>query len=85
MPEEVLPPGVTPFSFEHIVFVTLTVSIDYMRDAPELWAAGRQSTSDPETSWLYDLTEVSKREAGDLLPAMKIHGVSRKHRQDGKT
>ena len=45
----------------------------------------RQTMSDPETNWLYGFADVSRRDVGDLLPAMNKHGLSRKHRQDAKT
>ena len=37
MPEDMLPRGVGAGSLEHIFFITLTVAIDYQRDAPALW------------------------------------------------
>ena len=40
MPEHILAPGMERGSREHLHFMTLTVAIDYMRDADALWAAG---------------------------------------------
>jgi hypothetical protein len=37
MPEDSRPVGVERGSLEHILFLTLTVSIDYQRDANTLW------------------------------------------------
>src|SRR5437870_5186532 len=54
MPEEILPETVQKGSLEHVIFITLTVSIDYQRDAPALWQSGRHTIDDPETSWLYN-------------------------------
>ena len=39
MPEHILPAGVDRGSNEHLHFITLTVAIDYMRNADALWAA----------------------------------------------
>lgn len=49
MPEDIIPAGVDKGSLEHLLFVTLTVAIDYQRDAPQLWEASRESFTDPET------------------------------------
>lgn len=43
MPEDLLPSGVAAGSIEHLYFITLTVSIDYMRDADSLWASSRRT------------------------------------------
>jgi hypothetical protein len=41
--------GVERGSYEHLMFVTLVVSIDYQRDADQLWAAGRKTFEDSRT------------------------------------
>lgn len=40
MPEDLAPEGVAVGSEAHLRFITLTVAIDYMRDADQLWRAG---------------------------------------------
>ena len=52
MPEDITPNGVVRGSTDHLLFITLTVSIDYQRDAPALWASSRRSFEDPETKYL---------------------------------
>ena len=37
MPEDELPKGMVRGSPEHLLFITLTVSIDYQRSATTLW------------------------------------------------
>ncbi len=54
MPEDVMPAGVEQGSVEHILFLTLTVSIDYQREAGALWGAARQTFEDPSTRYLFD-------------------------------
>ena len=39
---DILPEGVEGGSLEHVLFITLTVSLDYMRDAPTLWESARK-------------------------------------------
>jgi hypothetical protein len=54
MPEDIMPRGVERGSLEHILFITLTVSIDYQRDAPTLWESSRKTFDDPETRYLFN-------------------------------
>ena len=82
MPEDVEPSGVEKGSLEHLLFITLTVTVDYQRDADQLWAAARETFVDPETRYLFDPAKV--REAG-LPPVtrdMRRYGLSRKPRKD---
>ena len=84
MPEDEPPSGVTRGTLDHIIFLTLTVAIDYQRDAHALWDAARQTWEDPETRFLFDLTAVSEAPAEVVLPAMKKHRLSKKHTNDAK-
>ena len=54
MPEDVTPLGVERGSLGHLLFTTLTVAIDYQRDAISLWASARKSHDDPDTHYLFD-------------------------------
>jgi hypothetical protein len=54
MPEDIIPEGMEKSSPEHALFITLTVAIDYMRNADQLWAASRKTFSDPSTRYLFD-------------------------------
>ena len=47
MPEDLLPKGVIRGSLEHLLFITLTVAIDYQRDANILWEVSRKTWEDP--------------------------------------
>ena len=48
-PEDIIPKGMMKGSLEHILFITLTVSIDYQRDASVLGYNSRKTFEDPET------------------------------------
>lgn len=48
-PEDMIPNGMIKWSLEHMLFITLTVSIDYQRDASVLWYNSRKTFEDPET------------------------------------
>ena len=52
MPEDLLPPGVSAGSEEHLRFITLVVSIDYMKNADSLWRGGRKAFA--QSQWLFD-------------------------------
>jgi hypothetical protein len=54
MPENIEPAGIVRGSLEHLMFITLTVSIDYMRDANVLLGNSRKTYEDPDTRYLFD-------------------------------
>jgi hypothetical protein len=54
MPEDAPPQGVKKSSLQHLLFITLTVSIDYQRDANALWTAARATYEDPATRYLFE-------------------------------
>lgn len=60
MPEDITPEGVERGSLEHLLFITLTVSIDYQRNADQLWKAARKTFEDPETAYLFDPKSLHK-------------------------
>lgn len=75
MPEDICPKGVQKGSLEHIMFITQSVSIDYQRDANQLWESSRESYEDPETKYLFDpkaLSEVSPRKIRNDLQKHKL-------------
>lgn len=53
MPEDILPKGVKKGSLDHIMFITLTVSIDYQREAQSLWEGSGETFIDPDTKYLF--------------------------------
>ena len=82
MPEHILPPGVQRGSREQLHFITLTVAIDYMRDADHLWAAGRETCADPETRYLYDPPQVVQTGATRLSADMGKYGLALRPQKD---
>ena len=82
MPEDRPPAGVEEGSEEHLRFITLTVAIDYMRDADLLWQSARASYEDPETAFLFDPEQVSDSGLKRVVDAMRRHGLSRKVNND---
>lgn len=82
MPEDAPPRGVTRGSLEHILVITLTVAIDYQRDAHELWRVARETHEDPATRFVFDPTLVVRKSRASLMSALRRHGLSRKHHRD---
>jgi len=76
--------GVKRDSYEYMMFITMVVSIDYMRDADRLWAAGRSTMEDPETRWLFNPAYVKDRLIDEIMSAMQKHKLSKKHRKDAR-
>ncbi len=56
---------------DRLLYLTLTVSIDYQRDAAQLWRHARERYADPKTTWLFRPAEVAKRTADDVLAALQ--------------
>lgn len=69
-------------SYEHLMFITMVVSIDYMRDADKLWQAGRETMEDPETKWLFSPEIVKNKKLDEIILAMKKHRLSQKYNKD---
>lgn len=82
MPEDVAPKGVEKGSLEHILFITLTVAIDYQRDANALWAASRKAFEDAETRYLYDPEALHLADYRKVTKDLQKYGVSKKQQKD---
>lgn len=82
MPEDLLPKDVTQGSLEHILFITLSVSIDYQRDANVLWDSSRDTFQDPETNYLFNLEVICKTSQGKVERDMQKYKLSRKPKKD---
>lgn len=82
MPEDILPAGVVDGSLEHLLFITLTVSIDYQRDANTLWAVSRKTFEDPETRYLFDPGLLYSTRPKQIEQDMQKYGLSKKIKGD---
>lgn len=69
-------------SYDHMMFITMVVSIDYMRDADKLWQAGRETMEDEDTKWLFSPEIVKDKPIEKIITAMKKHKLSQKHNRD---
>lgn len=90
MPEDLLPTwgsdltssGIEKGSYEHLMFITLVVSIDYQREANQLWEAGRKTFEDERTRWVFYPENVFKKSDAELIEALQEHNLSKKPKKD---
>ncbi|MFN3740306.1 MAG: hypothetical protein ACK4TF_06500 [Thermodesulfovibrionales bacterium] len=84
VPEAKPPEGVEIGSREHLLFLTLTVSIDYMRDADQLWNAARATFNDPETCFLFFPERVVDEKFEVIRNNLQIHQLALRPERDAK-
>ncbi|OPX68324.1 MAG: hypothetical protein A4E38_01844 [Methanoregulaceae archaeon PtaB.Bin108] len=82
MPEDRPPAGVITGSLEHLLFLTLTVSIDYQRDAHALWDSARRTYEDPETRYLFDPAALQNVPFDRMMQDLQRHKLSKKIHHD---
>ncbi len=82
MPEDILPIGIKAGSLEHVLFITLSVAIDYQRDAPTMWESSRQTFEDPETKYLFDPKSLSVTSFVKIVEDMQKYKLSKKMQRD---
>lgn len=82
MPEDIAPVGVLHGSLEHIMFITLTVSIDYQRDADVLWASSRKTYEDTGTQYLFTPEKLHEVPFSKIKCDMQKYKLSKKTEQD---
>lgn len=64
------------------MFITLTVGIDYQRDAVALWESARRSFEDPNTRYLFDCKALDEADCRKVREDMQKHGLSKKGGKD---
>ena len=82
MPEDILPAGMEKGSLKHLMFITLTVSIDYQRDANIMWAVSRKTFEDPETRYLFDPASLHSTRPKQIEQDMQKFSLSKKFKKD---
>lgn len=70
-PEYILPNNMKRGSEEHLLFLTLTVSLDYMRDAEKLWKQSRDLCLNHETNWIFNPKTVINKGLDSLTKLFK--------------
>jgi hypothetical protein len=82
MPEDILPPGMKRGSLEHLLFITLTVAIDYQRDANKLWDVSRKAWQNPNTRYLFNPKLLHETQPRKIAGDMQETGLSKKINKD---
>lgn len=82
MPGHLLPPAVERGSPEHLHFITLTVAINYIRDADALWEASRRTYADSQTHYLYVPRQVAHTDAEKLIADMGKYRLAKRPTKD---
>jgi hypothetical protein len=85
MPEDILPTGMIKGSREHMLFITFTVAIDYLRNAEELWESARRTYEDPETRYLFYPEKVYETSFEKIKDDIKKHNLSWRFKKDVST
>jgi len=76
------PSGVSIGSVEHIVFLTLTLSIDPLGDTPEIWDASRDAYDDERTRYLFSPDALCDESSELIIRDLKKAGVSVRQKND---
>ena len=84
MPEDILPNNMEKGSLHHILFITLTVSIDYQRDAPSLWESSRNTYYDSFTRYLFDPKSLHETPFKKIEEDLQRYNLSKKPRKDAQ-
>ncbi len=82
LPESEIPNGIDIGSYEHIMFLTMTVAIDYQRSASDLWDSARRSWEDKDTRWVFFPKEVIKKTTEELGEALTKYKLCKKIKKD---
>src|SRR5688572_4669863 len=84
MPESILAEGMEKGSYEHIMLLTLTVSIDYQRNATSLWKSAKLTWKDESTRWVFFPKELQSKTYENLVIALSRYRLSQKPNKDAK-
>ena len=76
--------NMAPDSYERVMFYTLTVSIDYMRSASDLWDSARKTINDEGVKWVFQPRMVSEKTMPELVEALSKHKLSKKRNRDAE-
>ncbi len=82
LPENIMPEGVAKGSPEHVLFITMTVSIDYRRDAAAMWRSAKATYEDEEIRYLFDPGRVSRAPLAKVIEDMRKYRLSMKPIKD---
>jgi len=81
-PDLLCPKEIEKGSNEHLIYVSLLVSLDYMRNANILWEAGLKAYNNINTKWIFNLLEIKNHTKEDLSKVLFENKISLKPIRD---
>ena len=75
MPGESLPKGIKRGSIKHQLFITLILSINYLKDAHKLWDSARNAYNS-EYQYIFDLEELKEKDENIIADDLRTTGIS---------
>jgi len=84
MPEDIIPAGMKIGSREHILFLTFTISINYIRDADILWKAAGKAWAEKSTRYLFDPEKITGSPLAKVISDLRSTGISLRKDRDGQ-
>jgi predicted PhzF superfamily epimerase YddE/YHI9 len=85
MPENNPPQGIARGDENHLLPITLTTALDYMRDNDQLWEAAMRSYAYDRTRYLFDPRAVALSPYQKVVADMQLHRLSLKLHKDAST
>lgn len=77
-----LPSGMRRGSYDHIMLITMTNTVNYGRDASDLWGAAYAAWEDRTARWIFHPKKVAKRTKRDLARTLGRYRLNRKTKRD---
>ncbi|MDD1730308.1 MAG: hypothetical protein LUQ50_14730, partial [Methanospirillum sp.] len=78
------PDGLIPGSLEHIIFITLTLSIDHQGDTPALWESSRAAYKDDKTRYLFSPDALYHESPDQVALDLKNTGICTRKKRDAE-
>jgi len=69
-------------SNDHVVWITLLSSLDYIRDADVLWGAGKIAAENNATKWIFDVKRVNNVDLASLTRALLSSKIAQRKDKD---
>jgi len=71
LPESKIHHTIIKGSDEHLLWITMTVTINYQRNAKQLWQAGQDTWNDDQTRWVYYPSSVIEKDFETLQKTLQ--------------
>jgi len=79
-----MPDGIAEGSAEHLLFLTLTISLNYQRDAHALWESSGATFNDPNTRYLFYPEQVHAAPLAQIISDLEKYGLLKDRQRDAR-